>query len=274
LFKRGTKRDYASFPTLKDDKQNDQWHRTFSNLARAQDLKDVLDENYSPITTTDKDLFVEKQKFLYAILEAKVEMAQSKAIIHSHEKDYDAQKAYAELKNYHLSSNTALFSTNKIMEYLTSARINDGSWHGSIENFIINWQNKFCLDKRLVPTTSHYKDEQKLAMLQVAVHPLRELHQVKNTALLIKQTNGGQELTYDEYIQLLSYAASDYNNGQVPPKNKRQVYQSEIQEDDFNNYEDNLLDSKPFDIDTPIETIQAYAANYRTTQKEAVLIME
>jgi hypothetical protein len=29
LFKRGIKRDFASFPTLKDDKQNDQWHRTF-----------------------------------------------------------------------------------------------------------------------------------------------------------------------------------------------------------------------------------------------------
>jgi hypothetical protein len=27
LFKRGIKRDFASFPTLKDDKQNDQWHR-------------------------------------------------------------------------------------------------------------------------------------------------------------------------------------------------------------------------------------------------------
>jgi hypothetical protein len=92
-------------------------------------------------------------------------MAKGKAIIRSHKKDYDAQKAYAELKNYHLTSNTALFSANKIMEYLTSARINDGSWHGSVENFIINWQNQFRLYERLVPTTSHYKDEQNLAML-------------------------------------------------------------------------------------------------------------
>jgi hypothetical protein len=46
-----------------------------------------------------------------------------------------------------------------------------------------------------------------------------------------------------------------YDNSQVPAKNKRQVYQSEVQEDDFNNYEDNFPDSKPFDIDTPVETI-------------------
>jgi hypothetical protein len=80
LFKRGIKRDFASFPTLKDDKQKDQWHRTFSNLARAQDLSDVLDENYSPITAADKDLFSEKEKFLYAVLEAKVEMAKGKPL--------------------------------------------------------------------------------------------------------------------------------------------------------------------------------------------------
>jgi hypothetical protein len=67
------------------------------------------------------------------------------------------------------------------MEYLTSARINDWSSHGSVENFIINWQNQFRLYER--PTSSHYKDEQKLAMLQVAVPPLRKLRQVKNTAL-------------------------------------------------------------------------------------------
>jgi hypothetical protein len=109
---------------LKDDKQNYQWHHTSSNLAQAQDLSDVFDENYTPITTADIDLFAEKQKFLYAVLEAKVETAKGKAIINSHEKKFDAQKAYAELKNYHITSNAALFSANKIMDYLTSARIN------------------------------------------------------------------------------------------------------------------------------------------------------
>jgi hypothetical protein len=146
-------------------------------------------------------------------------------------------------------------------------RINDGLWHGSVENFIINWQNQFRLYEQLVPTTSHYKDEQKLAMLQVAVHPLRELRQVKNTALLLKQTNGGKDLTYNEYVQLLSYAASDYDNGQTPAKSKGQIYQSEIQEDNLCNYTDEFPDPEPFNIDTPVKTIQAYAPNYRTNPR-------
>jgi hypothetical protein len=67
----------------------------------------------------------------------------------------------------------------------------------------------------------------------------------------------------------LLYAASDYDNSQVPAKSKWQLYQSESQDDDFHNYEDNLPDSEPFDIDTPVETIQAYTANYRPTPKRA-----
>jgi hypothetical protein len=72
LFKRGIKREFNAFPTLKDEKHNDQWHRTFVNMARVQDLSDVLNPQYVPQTTAAYNLFWEKQKFLYAVLEAKV----------------------------------------------------------------------------------------------------------------------------------------------------------------------------------------------------------
>jgi hypothetical protein len=35
FFKRCIKRDPSVFPTLKDEKFNDQWHRAFANQARA-----------------------------------------------------------------------------------------------------------------------------------------------------------------------------------------------------------------------------------------------
>jgi hypothetical protein len=52
-------------------------------------------------------------------------------------------------------------------------------------------------------------------------------------------------------------------NGQIATKGKRQVSQSDIYEDDTDNYEGNNNDHEPFDIDTPVETIQAYVFNYR-----------
>jgi hypothetical protein len=153
------------------------------------------------------------------------------------------------------------------MEYLTTVRINDGSWHGTLENFLINWQDRRY--KRLVPAASHYKDEQKLAMLQVTVHPLCELRQVKNSALLIRQANSGKDLTYDEYVKLLTHAASDYDKVQIKAKGKRQVYIHNINDDTFDTYDDATSEYEPFDIDTPVDTIQAYASNYRPTSNRS-----
>jgi hypothetical protein len=138
-------------------------------------MSDILNPNYKPATPTEFVLFDEKQKFMYAVLEAKVETAKGKSILCTYKASYDAQKAYTDVKDYHLTSNSALFGANNIMEYLTSARINDGSWHGSMENFIIHWHNQLRLYEHLVLAAMHYKEKQKLAMLQVAVHPLREL---------------------------------------------------------------------------------------------------
>jgi hypothetical protein len=103
-------------------------------------------------------------------------------------------------------------------------------------------------------------------MLQVTVHPLRELWQVKNTALLLKQGYNGKDLLYDEYVQLLSHAASDYDNVQIMAKGKRHVYLHDVVEDTFTEDTVDTCDetpSEPFDIDTPVATIQAYASNYR-----------
>jgi hypothetical protein len=60
---------------LKDEKKKDQWNRTFTTMARAQDLSDVLNPKYVPLNTVEYELFWEKQKFMYAVLETKVETA-------------------------------------------------------------------------------------------------------------------------------------------------------------------------------------------------------
>jgi hypothetical protein len=77
---------------------------------------------------------------LYAVLESKVETDKGKAIIHEHKSSFDAQKAYAELQSHHLTSTKTALSSVKILGYITSAKIGDGSWHGKAENFILNWQ--------------------------------------------------------------------------------------------------------------------------------------
>jgi hypothetical protein len=134
MFKKGIKRNPSVYLTLKDELWNDNWHRSFANQARAQDVDEVLDENYLPTTSEQYELFQEKQKYIYTILESKVETAKGKAIIPKHESNYDAQKAYAELQEHHLKSTKASLSSVKILGYITSAQIGDGSWHGTAKN--------------------------------------------------------------------------------------------------------------------------------------------
>jgi hypothetical protein len=135
----------------------------YPTMAQAQDLSDVLNPKYIPLTTVEHDLFWEKQKFMYAVLETKVKTVKGKSIIRQYKSKYDAQKAYEKLEQHHCKSNTAIFAANNIMVYLTTVHIDDGLWHGSLENIIINWQEQFRRYEQLVPITSRYKDEQKHA---------------------------------------------------------------------------------------------------------------
>ena len=71
MFRRAIKKDPSLFPTLKDDKYHDVWHRSFNTQAVAQDVSEVLDETYVPTTSDDIALFAEKQKYVMLSLKAK-----------------------------------------------------------------------------------------------------------------------------------------------------------------------------------------------------------
>jgi hypothetical protein len=59
------KRDPTLFPTLKDEKFNDNWHQSFMSQAPSQDVSEVLDLSYVPTTKQAKELFIEKQKYVF-----------------------------------------------------------------------------------------------------------------------------------------------------------------------------------------------------------------
>ena len=264
-FRRGIKRDATLFPTLKDDKYHDIWHRSFKTQATAQAVSEVLDENYKPSTQEDIALFQEKQKYVYAVLESKVLTDRGKAIIRSHEHDFDAQSAYVKIKNYHLQSTKAKIESSVILSYITSSKLGEGTWNGTTESFILNWQNQVRLYENHVPPSDHFSDGQKRIMLQNAVHGIAELRQVKNTADQMGATSG-TTLSYDEYTSLLFSAATAYDDQFKVRKAKRHVMSHDIQNDSSYISDDIVYpdDNETFDIDCPISSIQAYATNFRT----------
>jgi hypothetical protein len=68
-FKKGIRRDPASFTVMKENKQWDSVHRTLKAQACYQDVGDILDTCYRPTTAEDIALFAEKQKYMYSVFE-------------------------------------------------------------------------------------------------------------------------------------------------------------------------------------------------------------
>ena len=96
-----------------------QWH----SQAMAQDVSDVLNENYVPISAGDIALFAEKQRFLYAVLESKVLTGRGKAIMRGHEIEFNAQMVYQIIEQYHLSSSKADIESSVFLSYITYTRL-------------------------------------------------------------------------------------------------------------------------------------------------------
>jgi hypothetical protein len=258
-FKQGIKRDPTLFTTFKLDKQWVSWQRWTLAQARAQDVSDVLDPTFSPSKPEDKLLFEEKQKYVYAIFEQKLQTDKGKALVREYETTSDAQAVYSDLVEHYTRSVKASLDQSQLMIYITTIWIGDGSWHGSAASFVLNWQDKVREFEKLSDTKNHFSDEWKLIMLQNAVHPLSELRQVKTTADQNKVA--GIALTYESYFKLLYSAAVSYNEQFT---NKRSNRRSALMHDMFDSDVSTMASDGGFNIDTGVDTVLAHIANRST----------
>ena len=262
-FKKGIRRDALSFAVYKDEKQWDTWQRSTLAQVRAQDVAEVLDATYVPTTPEEIALFTKKQEFMYAVFEHTLQTDQGKAFVRQHEQDYDAQKIYSCLQDYSVKSTKASLGTSKLLSYITSAKMGDGSWKGGAHAFILNWQDKIRLYEKQVSTGEQFSDALKRVMLQNAVHPLEELRAVKTQADQHK-TQSGVDLTYEQYVHLLVSAATNYDTQFLPaerqgqPSPRRAVYAHAFDE----HGETDIIDpiDGTYDIDMSVDTLHAYAA--------------
>jgi hypothetical protein len=127
-FKKGIKQDPASFTVMKDSKQWDSVHRTLKAQMCYQDVDNILDPCYQPTTAEDIALFAEKQKYMYSVFERTLETDKGKVIVCSHDSNRNAQLIYSEFLQVMTQSTEALMvDSGKLLSYLTTAKISDGS---------------------------------------------------------------------------------------------------------------------------------------------------
>ena len=256
-FCHGIKRDISQFITLRDDGAWDNWHRATVAQARAQDVSEVLDASYKPTNTTEKDLFDEKQKYMYAVLEKTLLTDKGKALVRAHQRKYDAQTIFRELSSYALKSTKAAMDASSLLTYITTSRLGDGKWQGSTQSFILHWQEQ-VRKYHTLSGNQKLPNELQRTMLENAVHPIQDLRAVKIQAAQHK-AHTGSDLSYEQYTSLLLSAAQQHDRQLQKPMSrgpKRNVYEHAL------DYGESFEDPDPFTIDSSIDAISAYNVSF------------
>ena len=210
-FKRGIKMDTALFPKLKYLKQWDSWCIETKAQAKAQNVDQVFDEKYKASSAADKELFDQKQKFMYAVFTKTLLTDKGKSLVREHDMDGDAQTIYKELFLHAKRSTKVSVDASELLAYITTSRLGTGLWKGSTESFIIHWQSQIWKYEGLVDVKDCFSDSVKRTMLENAVKPIDDLRVVKDQANQF-QVRMGTKITYDQYCSLLLFAAQSYDS--------------------------------------------------------------
>ena len=99
---------------------------------------------------------------------------------------------------YALKSTQASLEGATILSYITSVKINDGSWKGTTFAFILHWNEQVRIYNKQVHTTNQLSNTLKKSMLENAIHLIPDMRAVKAQADQHK-TQTGITLQYDEY---------------------------------------------------------------------------
>ena len=262
-FIKSIKRDVSLFTTFKYGKFWDNWRRNTLATARAQDVDETFDHQHVPQTDDDKDLFVEKQKFMCSVF-TKVKLTnRGKRHAREDEIDFDAQKACQKLAAFCTESTAARVNASDLLTYITSAQID--SWKGTSESFIIHWQDQIRLCHSLVDHRSYFSEEQMKILLENAASTLPSLRVVKDQADQLR-ANNGEELRCDKYSDLLLSAATNYDNQFTikSAKTSRRMYNTELLMDHSYSHDNLCCDTEyevaedvDYDIDAPTSTLLA-----------------
>ena len=83
--KKGTKREIAAYPSLKDERYFDGFKRSLLIVTKTYECNEVLDPNYTPGSAPEEhELFEAKQTFMFSVFNANLQTDMGKTIVRRH----------------------------------------------------------------------------------------------------------------------------------------------------------------------------------------------
>ena len=119
-FRKGIKREEASYPTLKDERYFDSFSRSLYITARSKshECDEVLDPEYTP-SNSEKELFEAKQIFMFSILDKHLLTDMGKTIVRKYVHTTDAQSVWKDFQEHIKSSSQAASEKRRLTQYVT-----------------------------------------------------------------------------------------------------------------------------------------------------------
>ena len=246
-----SKKDVARYPILKDDRSFGTFHSSTFAIARAQEVHQVFNPNYTPHSDEEIALFKVQQNWVYALLVTTLQTDQGRTFVREHAQDVNAQMVYTKLLKHHRDSPTSKLEVTSLQKSLITLTLDETSWKGTITGFILHWREQMRKLEELLPIRDHYSDGFRKNLLENAVSSISELRAVSSV-----ETNGiavgHAELTYSQYTALISAAATTLDHARLG-KDRRPTPKRIV----------NYLDFHPEEHFTDQET--DYSINYTKT---------
>ena len=140
-FRKGIKREETAYPTLKDERYFDSFHRSLYITAKSHECEEVLDPEYTPCNS-DKELIDEKQVFMFSVLDKHLLTDMGKTIVRKYVHTTDAQSVWKDFQEHMKSSSKAASEKRRLTQYVNNTVLDD-NYKGKTEQFVLHFNEQF-----------------------------------------------------------------------------------------------------------------------------------
>jgi hypothetical protein len=255
LFTKSIKQEAKDFPVIKSLNQWDSVKRAVKATATIQSIAEVLNHTYIP-SAEDKLLFDLKNSYWYKVYVDIIQELSLWAIVNAGPVG-DGQTVWTNIVTEAKKSTTARISLHLLTAYLTTSKIQDGSWQGTDTGYLNHWSKQMPKLMEYLLTTP-MTDDFKLTLLKNAVQDAPHLARVESaydvTTWLGSGTSGS--INYNGYMEVLLSAAQNHD-AKISPTTQSQNRHANA----HSSFPSESYDEEQYDINTSIDTIWVNAQN-------------
>ena len=231
-FEKGTKREIAAYPSLKDERYFDGFKRSLFIVAKTHECNEVLDPNYNPGSEPEeKEFFEAKQTFMFSVFNANLQTDMGQTIVRRHLANTDAQSVWKELSEHMRTSSKGASEKRRLTQYVTNTVLDD-NFKGTTEQFVLHFNEQFRQLEEISEDSERLPPTVKLTLLRTDVRSIND-HRIVETLDEFQSTTHGHgsstSLSHDTYYDLLTNTCVRYDKTKKANIGKRRnVYATNI----------------------------------------------